>query len=234
MLRNDPLHLLAIDLERTSPLVRAALNYRSSEIAALLRSVGSLHPGAELVLVSTPDRLEIYTSGRYRTAVIRMVLKDVVARAHGHARFGSTRVLEAQESEAARHLIRTAAGLLGAGVQAARGARELNVAAALAAQCGTLGNDLASAFIYAARAGRRVFQETAYVRPWSSPARREVDALAVERIVEEELLAWGSWCARHLQAQETSAPNETAQTTRYASMEPGSMIRMKVAKRSVA
>jgi len=70
--------------------------------------------------------------------------------------------------------------------------RSLRIAAELSATCGAFSTELGALVRMTEHAAERVWDETRLGRPGSSEAEIELESLAAERIVEEELVAWQS------------------------------------------
>ncbi len=127
---------------------------------------------------------------------------------------------------AVRHLFIHAVHFGAAG--ATHPASYIHGAAALSAACTALGPTLASLFRAAANVGRRVRNETSLDDSNVSAALREVESLAAERIVEEELATW--------QAQEAEIKRATGElpvvakprTLPFEKTEPVSEVRLRI------
>lgn len=231
MSRTDRLHLLSLDLRTAPPKVGAALQHRRPEVSALLRRAAAELDPLELVVVADRHRLEIYGADPGWYEAFRFVLRAVMQRIGFHASFGATRVVEAHGVAVATHLMRVAVGLETRAPRGVEPLASINVAATLAAEAHVLGSELATVFTFAAKAGRRALRETAFNAVDGSRARRELEALAVQRLVDEELSAWKRWCARY---GERAAPAAEEPVDDWRQGEFDSCMRLKVGKRSVA
>jgi glutamyl-tRNA reductase len=211
------LHLLAIDSKGLSEELRAALRLDAAELATLLREAPR-DDGCELALVTGPDRLELYATGVCRVVAIRSVLRTLTRRGHNLNGFGAARVFEASGPAAAGYAFRSAAGLDDEPRQGQRRLVDLGEAAIHAVEAGMLGEHLSLLFSHATEAAWRVRRETDFYAAAANPASREVEALAVERIVEEQLVSWRS-----------AYPTQSHSPSERPSLEPTSMVRLRAA-----
>jgi hypothetical protein len=217
MRSEDPIHLLAIDL---GPLKGGFGT--SAPFAAEIR--GFLDEAANrrvpLVILADAGALELYSTESGRFVAFRATLHGLAEKRRALRELGCARACETNGTAAARHLLARAAGLFGLGPEALDLAA-LHAAAARSAILRTLSPELGELFRLAAQVGRRVRAETALFSRGAESAAREVESLAAERIVEEELTAWRS---RRAEKAPVSPPAVRAP---YAEDEPGSLIRLR-------
>jgi glutamyl-tRNA reductase len=182
------IRLLAIDLRRAIPAARKALALGATELEELVRHARSEHEGIELVVVSTAERLELYSTDASQATAFRVVLRELIRRAGGQDELRSLPTIEASGASVAQHLLRLAAGIEGSSGLAILA--ELNLAVARSRRAGTLGSESSPLFASAVEAGWRAYCETSVGDPTRSNAEREVALLEAERIVEAALVAW--------------------------------------------
>jgi len=218
---SHPLRMLSIDLREAAPAVRDALRLSHAELDELVHHACSSRRTFELVIVSHPDRVELYSTDAGHVAAFRAVLFELVVRAGGRESLRALPAVETTGLLVARHLLRDAAGIEGHSVFAML--RELNAAVTRARGAGTLGPELSALFGSAIEAGWRAYTETALGDSTKSQAERELDSFEAERIAEEELVAWK---AEHGVAK--SAPPPALDVSYYSPVEQGSAIRLKL------
>jgi glutamyl-tRNA reductase len=180
--------LLRIDLGSAAPALRDALTLSGSELEALIRAACPAPGAADVVIVADRRRVEIYATDVSRASALRAILPALLARAGGRNELGELPVVEAVGPSAARHLMRLACG-----VNAEPGReilRELAAAVERSSDAGALGPELSTLFTFAIAAGFRAESETLAGEPSRSTAEPELFELEVDRIVEEELVAW--------------------------------------------
>jgi hypothetical protein len=180
------------------------------------------------VVLHSDDTVEFYTTDEDRLVALRPALKTFAAKVRSQPGLGKTRTVEQTGAGAARHLLKYAAELASSAPGTARSASEIHGAAALSAASTSLGSTLASLFRAAANVGRRVRQETSLNNPKSSPALRELEAFAAERIVEEELATWQAQEAEIQRANDELPDSQKPHLPPFASREPASEVRLRV------
>ena len=153
-------------------------------------------------------------------------MKAMAARVQIIPELGKTRTLSLCGADAARHLFTHAAQLGAAGTT--HPASSIYRAAALSAASTALGPTLASLFRAAANVGRRVRHETSLDDSNASPALREVESLAAERIVEEELATWQAQEAEIQRATGDSPAAIVPHVPPFDKNEPISQVRLRV------
>ena len=183
-----PLKLLAVDLKRAVPALRKALVPTAEELDALVRRVRGEHGSIELVIVSDPERFELYSTNGSHVAVFRSVLRELLERAGGSKELGVLPTLEVTGARVTEHLLRFADGFGSSSGLEILG--KLNLAVARSKNAGTLGPELSALFATAVECGWRVYCETSVSDPTKSRPERDVAVLEAERIVHEALVAW--------------------------------------------
>lgn len=98
---------------RSAPVgIRERLAFDSEKEASALRQLRQIEPGAEFVLLSTCNRVELYYAGKQDAAVVAGRLIAFLAGFHGLERQELPSGLYVHEGEdAVRHLLRVSAGL---------------------------------------------------------------------------------------------------------------------------
>lgn len=188
MARNDSLHLLSIDSTTAGADARRALDLSSD--ALIECSVQAARDGAPLAIVSSAASLDLYSTAADHRAAFRPLLQKLWSIGLPcSASFRSVRARELRGLDAARHLLRQAAGLPGCepGDQALPA---IDAAYLRARSAGTLSPELEGLFRLALGTAARSLTETELSAPTSTRASRELEALGAERIVEEELVAF--------------------------------------------
>jgi glutamyl-tRNA reductase len=199
-----PIILLGTSHESAPVALRERLAYSESDLRSALRSTllgqsaGRL-AGAELAIVSTCNRTELYLAPPPTSANGN----GTASREYGDALvefLAQTRLVDPEEFlphlyrrnglEALRHLCRVAAGLDSMVVGEAEVLGQVGEARDIALETGTLGPTLAAAFQHALRAGRRARHETGICRQAASVsseavalAERQVGSLSGRRIL---------------------------------------------------
>jgi len=190
MLPSESLHLLTIDFETASPVVREALNFSPAELEELLRSAGASE--IPLVLIPGEHCLHLVSTSRNHVRAFRPVLARVQERIGACDGSRQVPVQISRGGDAARQILRRATPFSGRVLEAHAFVRALRAAGERARACGSFSAELAALFDMTAHAARRVEHETHLGRPGSTEAELELEGLDAERIVEEELLAWQS------------------------------------------
>ena len=224
--RHDSIHVLCIDLHALADASRQALSpCRDEQLDWLSRAA---ERGRSLVVLQTDNTLEFYTTERDRRATYRPVVESMAMRVRSWPQLGRARCLEQTGITVARHLFRYAAEVACTAKGNANSTSQIHGAAALSAASAALGPTLASLFRAAANVGRRVRQETLLKDPNTSPSLREVESLAAERIVEEELATWQAQEAEVERAAEQLPHIVQCYLRPFESQEPSSEVRLRV------
>jgi glutamyl-tRNA reductase len=162
---------------RTAPIeLREQAAFRSDDVPAALQRLRAAFPGAELVLVSTCNRTELYTAGidadAHKRQLVAALLKEDagVLCADTEQHFYVKRDLEAAE-----HLLAVASSLDAMVVGETEILGQVKQALLLAEEAQTTGKVLQPLFQNAFRAAKRVHSETDICR-----GRVSVSSLAVE------------------------------------------------------
>ncbi len=162
---------------RTAPIeLREQAAFRADEVPVVLQRIGAAFPGAELVLVSTCNRTELYLAGidvdANKGRLVSLMLKgpDGIAPADAEPHFYVKRDIEAVE-----HLISVAASLDAMVVGETEILGQVKQALLLAEHAGTTGKVLHPLFQHAFKTAKRVHSETDICR-----GRVSVSSLAVE------------------------------------------------------
>lgn len=180
--------LLGIDLTQATPGARAALTLSEPELDELLRAACASEGTADVVIVADERRFEIYATDVSRPDVLRAILPTLFSRAGGRTELGEPSVIEAEGPSAARHLMRVACGIGAAPDHTVLA--DLRTAMDRSRRAGALGPELSALFAAAMETGFRAQAETLAGDGPSSQAEPELVGLEVDRIVEEELVAW--------------------------------------------
>jgi len=157
-----PAELLLIGVDhKTAPItLREQLAYGSDDAAALLAELRGEPSIAELCLLSTCNRTELYLCGRDQPAAYRTAFKRVFLR-RAPAIEEEGRFYVKRGSEAARHLLAVAAGLESMVLGEPEILGQVRQAAVQAASCGASGALLDHLLRQAIAAGGRARRETA-------------------------------------------------------------------------
>ena len=216
----DRVFLLAIDVTSAPAELATALRVERDDLIQLLDQARIEFGELEMAVICTEERIELYGAGVNWRRGFRLLLRHFSARTAGFAGLGSLRVLEANGVPAGRHLVRITAGLETA-LDHTEALRVVNDAAQVAKLAGTLSLELEVLFNCATAAAVRRVSET-------DGADAELAVPEIERIVEEELIAWQAWCARD------SRPAGGTPRTSGFPVEPFTFIRDIKARRTVA
>jgi hypothetical protein len=177
--------------------------------------------GAPLAIVCGPDCVDLYSSDAGQRAALKPLLQSLWALGRNHDGFERVRTREAYGHAAVRHLLRQAAGL----ESTEHGQSYSNCIAQAEAQAtrfGTMSPALAELFQLATTTADRSETETELSGATSTRASRQLEALSAERIVEEELFGFRA-------AVTNDRGGRASVPARYAAVEPGSSVRLRVA-----
>jgi hypothetical protein len=184
------LHLLTIDLEGANAATRDAFAFSTDERRELLIAAGS--SGIPLILVRGSHSFHLLSTSEKHVPAFRPALGRVQARTQALAGARALRVRGSRGCDAARQFLQQATPLsqsLGAAERFLLNARE---AASLSTACGAFSNEFDALFRMIQRTAERISDETRLGRPDCATAELELEGVAAERIVEEELLSWQS------------------------------------------
>jgi glutamyl-tRNA reductase len=210
--------LLAIDLADASVEVRNALTLEGPELEAMIQGARRALGEIELVIVSDAQRLELYTTEASTPAVFRCILLELLARAGGRTSLAELRTVEARGPAVVRHAMRLASGVGCSSGPEMLG--ELNHALFRSRSAGALGPELSALFFAALGTGFRACTETHAGDPQRSREERELAVLEVDRIIEEEIVAF-----RTARLHDAALEVEPSQ---YAAHEPESSVRLRL------
>lgn len=217
MLRN--VTLLSIDLTDAHPALAEALAPSGPELERLLGGAFAETGSSDVVVLSDRRRFELYATDESRPGALRSILTALLSRAGGRERLGELRVIEAEGPSAARHLLRVACG---AGAEPGQEMlAELGAALERSRRAGMLGPELSSLFSFAMSAGFRAESERLAGELPGSTAEPVLASLEIDRIVEEELVAWRHACVTALE------PTNAASDSYRSSQEQETYVRAK-------
>lgn len=162
---------------KTAPLaLREKASFSTAEIPAALERLRESFPDAELVLLSTCNRTELYVAGldaqAHRQALVRSLLKSAEPGALAEA---ERHVYLKTDHDAARHLLAVASSLDSMVVGENEILGQVKQSFALAGDAGAYGRFLIPVFHHAFRCAKRVHTETDLSR-----GRVSVSSLAAE------------------------------------------------------
>lgn len=193
MLPPDSLRCLTIDLTRAPDPVRTILEQRSGgsdELRDLLCDAG--RASLPLLVLSSQTSLTLVSSSGNHVRAFRPVLAVLREALLGVAGWRTLPVRVASGSDAGRELLKLALDELRSVRNVRHFSSNLRQAAAVSSACGAISGELSALVRMAEHAAKRVSDETRLGRPGASAAEIELETMAAERIVEEELVAWQS------------------------------------------
>jgi hypothetical protein len=221
MLPSDCLHLLTIDLETAAGAVRAAFEFSGDERRELLLEAGE--SGIPLLLLVTPRSFHLVSTYGNHVRAFRPALTRMRDRTHAAEAARAVPVRIAQGRGAARQFLHHATPLSRDRAAAQEFMTELREAASLALSCRAFSEELGALCQMAEQTAARIEAETRLRTPSSSRAELEVETLAAERIVEEELLAWQS---SYPALRASLPPVSMADLDLFPAEEPNSRLRL--------
>ncbi|HEY3496484.1 MAG TPA: hypothetical protein VGK73_17415 [Polyangiaceae bacterium] len=234
------IHVLVIELPELPEAERAALAFSRDEQLAWLKAAA--RRSASLVVLVGERSLELYSLESERERAFRAVLESLRGRVKDVPAFAKVRTVAKRGIVAARHLVQRAGGA----DEVPRLMTQLHAATALSAYSAALGMEVGALFRAAVAVSRRIRKETALGDPNAPQALREIERLAADRIVEEELAAWQAQAAEAPRGQEQAAFDEPVTRAgvarsnrpellssvmngiRVFAEEPGSMVRVRI------
>lgn len=224
--RHDSIHCLCIVTQGLSDTVQRVTDVKSGELIAWLTHAG--RAGRALAVLQTSDTLEFYTTDNERRFVLCPVLEAMAKKVVQEPALQTARTLEMTGIAAARHLLsyvldQTTSPEPGDAVDL-----QIQSAAARSAACAALGPILRPLFRAAVLAGRRVRRETLFNDPTINPEIRNVEFMAAERIIEEELAIWQAQETEFERLNDGRARNDRRQLRPFATQEPSSEVRLRV------
>ena len=190
MLPTDSLHCLTVEFANAPKSIRAAFAFPAEEVRDLLCEAGCR--GLPLILLNTQTSLTLVSTNQSHVGAFRPVLARIRERMLGLDGWRALPVRIASGSDAGRQLLRQAIPATRFEPEIRAFVRNLRAACELSGTCGALSTELGALVRMTEHAADRVWDETRLGRPGSSEAEIELESLAAERIVEEELVAWQS------------------------------------------
>ena len=190
MLPTDCLHCLTIDLSHAPQPVRAVFARQPDELRDLLCDAG--RASAPLLVLCSQGSLVLVSTRQSHVRAFRPMLALVREGLLGMAGWRALPVRITSGSDAGRQLVKQSIPELRFEPQIRAFVRNLRAAAELSAACGAFSSELGALVRMTEHAAERVWAETRLGRPDSSEAEIELESLAAERILEEELVAWQS------------------------------------------
>lgn len=208
----DPIFALVI--QKSSP-DNATLGFSASEQRRWLEHAA--RHDLCLMVLSTPDALELYSTAKHRTLAFRPALSQLQTRVALHPESAKTPTRQLSGPVAAQRLLERAAGLHAHAGDWREGASLIRDAAARSAAYDTLGSTLGSLCWAAASVAERTQQEAA-----------GDDEFEIQRIIGEELERWRAELAELRRSLRPPPPPTERVLAPYQPEEPGSLIRIKV------
>jgi Glutamyl-tRNAGlu reductase, N-terminal domain len=226
MLTTDCLHLLTIDFDSAPSLVREAFAFSTEEQRQLLVTAGK--DGIPLVLLCNARSFHMVSTSQNHVRAFRPALARVHERTHAIQGSRAVPVRVTRGSDAGRQFLRHATPFGQQESEAQEFLSDMHAAAILSTECAAFSAELSALFRMTEHAAERVRRETRLGRPGSHEAELELEALAAERIVEEELLAWQS-SHPELRAS-VRPPISERDIDLFSAEEPQSVVRLRVAR----
>ena len=220
----DCLHCLTIDFAHAPEAVRACFEFPAEEIRDLLCLAGQA--GAPLIVLTSPTTLTLISTNQSHLRAFRPVLARVRERTRAVEGWRALPVRIASGSDAGRQLVRQAIPSSRFEPEIRAFVRNLRVAAELSGTCGAFSTELGALVRMTEHAAERVWEETRLGRPGSGEAEIELETLAAERIVEEELVAWQS---SYPALRSSRRPVSDADIGPFPGEERHSMVRIRIA-----
>ena len=187
---SDCLHCLTIDFTHAPEPVRVAFELEADELRDLLCHAGC--SGLPLLVLCAGNWLTLVSTSQNHVRAFRPILARVRERTKATEGWRGLPVRMASGSDAARQLLQNAIPATRFEPEIRAFVRSLRSAAELSRTCGALSTELGAVVRMTEHAATRVWEETRLGRPGSSEGELELETLAAERIVEEELVAWQS------------------------------------------
>ena len=221
----DCLHLFTIDFEGANASILEAFAFSEDEQRSLLQRAGK--SGIPLVLLASSRSFHLISTSQHHVQAFRPALTLVHERTRGVEGARTAPVRVTRGSNAARQFLRYGASF--SQVSAAHEfLSDMRAAANLSTRCGAFSAELAALLRMTEHTAERIEGETRLGRPGSFEAELELEALAAERIVEEELLAWQSSYPA-LRAS-VCPPLSERDIDLFSTEEPQSVVRMRSAR----
>ena len=224
--RHDSIHCLCIVTHGLSDTLQRFTDVKSGELIAWLTHAG--RAGRALVVLQTSNTLEFYTTDYERRFVLRPVLEAMAEKVVQEPALQTARTLEMTGIAAARHLLSYVLDQATSPYPGDAVDLQIQRAAARSAAAAALGPILRPLFRAAVLAGRRVRRETLFNDPTINPEIRDVEFMAVERIIEEELAIWQVRETEFERLNDKQARNDRHQIRPFETQEPSSEVRLRV------
>jgi hypothetical protein len=223
MLPTDSLHCLTVDFANAPESIRAAFAFPAEEVRDLLCEAGSR--GLPLILLNGQTTLTLVSTNQCHVRAFRPILARIRERTLSLDGWRALPVRIASGSDAGRQLLRQAIPATRFEPEIRGFVRNLRAACELSGTCGALSTELGALVRMTEHAAERVWDETRLGRPGSSEAEIELESLAAERIVEEELVAWQS---SYPALRSSRRPVSDADIGPFDGEERHSMVRLRV------
>lgn len=225
----ERIHVLSVDWHSLRGAASTGLCVSTDEQRTWLTLAA--REGASLVVMSTDERLELFSTERDRKRAFRAVMESLAACVKERPELGKARTVTRMGGDAVRHLFARVAGIEPSGTRPF--VAHMHAASTASSAMAALGPTLASLFRNAANVGRRVRLEALISDPLQS--LDDLEALSAERIVEEELAAWQTQEAELCRAEDFAEQfsiepdgEETRDSRVFMGDEPGSHVRIRV------
>ena len=223
MLPTDRLCSLTVDFRHAPDRVRACFALPAEELCDLLCHAGQ--SGSPLILLCAKTTLTLISTSRWHVRAFRPVLARLRERTLAVDGWRSLPVRITSGSDAGRQLVRQAIAEATFVTEIRAFARQLRAAAELSASSGAFSNELGALVHMTEHIAERMTQETGLGRGGVSAAEIELEILAAERIVEEEIVAWQASCP---ELRSSNPPISDAESTSFSDEERHSMVRIRV------
>lgn len=225
MLPTDCLHVLTIDFERATAPVRGAFELSTDERRELLLGAGS--SAIPLLLLGTSRSFQLVSTSQNHVRAFRPALSLVERRTGAIEGARAVPVRVTRGREAARQFLRQATPFSQLQAEAQRFVADMRAAASLSTECGAFSTELGALLSMTEHTAERIEDETRLGRPGSLPAERELEAVAAERIVEEELVSWQSSDPLR---RPSAPPLSERDIDWFPAQEPQSVVQLRVAR----
>ena len=150
------------------------------------------HRLSRLLVLSSRSSLSLVSTSQNHVRAFRPVLAVIREGLLGMAGWRRLPVSSASGSDAGRQLLKMCIPEARIEPQIHPFLRDLRAAAELSSACGAFSSELSALVRMAEHAASRIWEETGLGRVGSRAAEIELETMAAERIVEEELVGWQS------------------------------------------
>ncbi len=228
MLPSDSLHCLIVDFAHAPAALRAAFAFSSDELQDLLCLAG--RDGLPLMLLRTSRALTLISTGQHHVRAFRPVLARVRERTQGIEGWRALPTRIASGCDAARQVLLQALPGSGFAAEFEGFTRSLRSAAEQSSTCRAFSAELRALVRMTEHAAARLSAETRLALPVTPETSNETDSeletLAAQRILEEELVAWQSSYPALRSSRRPVADSDIGQ---FTGEERQSMVRIRVA-----